>query len=104
MGVERIDYLIWGAKVNPDEVEFDKHEAEIYLEDGRRFDLIYDGMCGEYAVAGKVICASDPINGLEFTEISDGDWDFRKEDLIRRVRDEFPDAKQFGLKLFSHFH
>jgi hypothetical protein len=55
MGVARTDYLIYGAKVDYDAVDYDKHGAEMEGRPGAAFDLIVDNMGGKYAVAGKVI-------------------------------------------------
>jgi len=71
MGVYRTDYLMYGVKLAFDQVDYDKHEAEIHGEPGAAFDIVYDGMSGKYAVAGKVIARSDGDEGLEFTEITD---------------------------------
>lgn len=105
MGVDRTDYLMWAAKVDPDEVSrrIDEFEAETDGAPDRLFDLIHDGMCGEYAVAGRVIARSDPHDGIDFKEISQEDikWD---AELVSRVRSAFPEAHEFTLFLFSHYH
>ena len=102
MGVDRTDYLMWGAKIDSDLVDYEKHGAEMDGAPSKKFDLINDGMCGKYAVAGKVIARSDPYDGLEFKEISPEDiaWD---SSIVSAVRSEFPDAHEFKLILFSHF-
>lgn len=104
MSVKRTDYLMWGAKIDPDLVssKYDDLEAEMYLEGGRRFDLIYDGMSGEYAVAGEIIATSDPCEGLEFQEIPKDASAWRPE-VVEAVRSEFPESHGFSLYLFSHF-
>lgn len=104
MGVDRTDYLMWGAKVDPDDVSkrYDELEPEMYGEDGRRFDLVYDGMGGKYAVAGKVIAQSGKYDGLEFCEISQADAGWSPE-VVAAVRAVFPDAQAFALYLFSHY-
>ena len=102
MGVDRTDYLMWGVRVDPDAVDFDKHEKEINGAPGRRFHLIYDGMSGKYAVAGKIVAQSDSYEGFAFTEIRP-DQDFDPENTEVAVRADFPDAGEFSLILFSHF-
>ncbi len=105
MGVDRTDYLMWGVKVDVESAFSleEELEAEIDGADGRRFDLIIDGMSGQYAVAGKIIAKSDPYDGLDFTVIEPAQiaWDTQ---LAIRVRSVFPDAEDFSLMLFSHFH
>jgi len=71
MGVDRTEYLIYGVKIDPDLVDHDKHEPMMCGAPGAAFDLIYDGMSGKYAVAGKIIAKSEPYDGIEFTEITD---------------------------------
>ena len=105
MGVDRTDYLIWGAKVDVESAFAlqDELEAEIDGADGKRFDLILDGMSGQYAVAGKIIAKSDPYEGLDFITVDPAQiaWD---TELAIRIRSVFPDAEDFSLMLFSHFH
>lgn len=102
MGVYRTDYLVWGAKIDPAEVDFDAFEAEICGAAGRRFDMIYDGMSGEYAIAGEIIAKSDPHDGMEFHEIGQ-DCTAWKPEVVAKVREAFPAAGGFSLYLFSHF-
>lgn len=105
MGVDRTDYLMWGAKVSPDVVreKYGDLEAEINGAPESLFDLIYDGMSGKYAVAGRVVARSEPYEGLAFKVIEPADlaWD---AELVGRVRTAFPDAHEFSLILFSHYH
>lgn len=70
MGVDRTDYLMYGAKVDYDAVDYDKHGAEMEGRQVRAFDLVVDNMSGQYAVAGKIVAKSDQYDGLEFTEIT----------------------------------
>ncbi len=105
MGVYRTDYLMWGAKVDPKAVseKYDELEDEIDQKPDARFALVYDGMCGKYAIAGRIIAKSDPHEGLDFTEISMSEMT-PNLDLTRRVHEVFPNAQPFSLMLFSHFH
>lgn len=104
MGVDRTDYLMWGAKVDPEKVgdNYDEYEAEMDGTPSKRFDLVYDVRSGEYAIAGKIISESDPRHGARFQQISPEQmqWD---ASVVSAVRSEFPDAHEFGMFLFSHF-
>lgn len=105
MGVDRTDYLIYGAKFDPALVDYDKHESMIAGEPGAPFDLIYDGMSGKYAVAGKVIAKSDRYDGLEFTEITDEMLPKDPAALAGLIRDLLGvDPGKLRLYLFSHYH
>lgn len=105
MGVYRDDYLMLGAKVDPDEVNYEQYEAELTGEDTRRFDIVFDGMSGEYAVAGKIISVTgqfdDPDHQfIEIThEMMQGD-----PGLLRRVQAEFPDVEKLSILMFRHYH
>lgn len=103
MSVDRTDYLMWGAKIDPDAVDIDRFEAEMNGEEGRRFDLVYDGMSGEYAVAGKIIAKSDAYEGLSFKKIDENEVRFDVGVAVA-VKSEFSDVDDFALYLFSHFH
>lgn len=103
MGVYRTDYLMYGVKVDPKAVDWDKHEALIEGRPDAAFDLIYDGMSGQYAVAGKVIAKSDPYSGLEFTEITDDMLPTDTEGLQASIVEAFgPVTDKMRLFLFSH--
>ena len=106
MGVDRTDYLMFATDVGADAFDWDKHEAE---SDGRpdaRFNIVYDGMCGKYCLAGKIIARSDAYEGFEMAKI---DLDQIKIDpvaLAATVSDAFQrplTANDFSLILFSHF-
>ena len=69
MGVDRTDYLMFGADLGAKAFDWDKHEAESNGAPGRRFDIVYDSMCGKYCIAGKIIASSDPYEGFEMAKI-----------------------------------
>ncbi len=98
-------YLTRGAKVDPDSVDIDRDEAELDGLRGAAFDLVSDGMSGEYAVAGKIIARCDPCEGIEFQSIPTDAAAWRPE-IVAVVRMRFPGAEDgdgFGLYPFSHF-
>lgn len=105
MGVDRTDYLMFGADMGADGFEYEKHEAEIEGSPGARFDIVYDGMCGKYCIAGKIIAKSEPYEGFEMAKVNLLDIDLR--DLSAKVSDAFGrpiSPSNFSLILFSHFH
>jgi len=107
MGVDRTDYLMFGTDIGPEAFERDEFEAEMDGAPGRRFDIVYDGMCGKYAVAGKIIAKSDPYEGFELAKVNLDDLDVDPDELIAKVSDAFGkklSAEDFSLILFSHFH
>lgn len=106
MGVDRTDYLMFGVKLDYDVFDWDKHEAEAEGGPDAAFDLVQDGMCGKYVVAGKIIARSDPYDGIEFREIAASDLPQDVPLLAKTVSDKMgvPLAStDFKLFLFSHF-
>lgn len=106
MGVDRTDYLMLGVDVGYDAFDWDKHEAEIEGRPDARFDIVCDGMSGEYCIAGRIIAKSDPYDGLSRTEIDPQNLDIDREALAAKVSEAFGKAVAadgFRLILFSHF-
>lgn len=103
MGVERTDYLMWGCKIDPADVDVGKHEAEICGEPGAKFDLVYDSVNGEYAVAGKILAQIEPYDYSDIIEIDQSDlaWD---PETAANVREAFPSAALFAVYIFTHYH
>lgn len=106
MGVDRTDYLMFATDVGYDAFDWDKHEAEIEGRPDARFDLVYDGMCGKYCIAGKVIAKSDPYEGFEMAKIDPKKMDLDADNLAATISDAFGrpfSANDFHLILFTHF-
>lgn len=105
MGVDRTDYLMVAAEMDPKEFDFDKHEAEINGAPEAKFDIVYDGMCGKYCLAGKIIARSEPYEGFEMAKINV--WAVLKADEMAEAVSESFGRKvapsDFSLILFSHF-
>ena len=106
MGVDRTDYLFWGVMIDPGKVDRDALEDEIDGAPGAKFDLVLDGMGGQYAVAGKIVAQSDPYEGIEFVDVGPRLDLLDKAGVFGAVGKHFPDKSfsDFGLLLFSHFH
>lgn len=106
MGVDRTDYLMFATDLGAKAFDWDKHEAEVNGEPGAKFNIIYDGMCGKYCLAGKIIAKSDAYDGFEMAKIDPGKMDVDPAALASLVSDAF-DRKltpaDFSLILFSHF-
>jgi hypothetical protein len=63
MGVDRTDYLVIGWKLNKD---LYRELSDDAIMSGY---FIYDVMCGEYLVFGKIIAHAEEPDGFYFTEI-----------------------------------
>lgn len=106
MGVDRTDYLMVGIDLGAEAFDWDKHEAEIEGRPEARFDIVYDGMCSKYCIAGKIIARSDAYEGFELAKIDPEKLGVDRAALAAKVssafeRDVSPD--DFSLILFSHF-
>ena len=106
MGVDRTDYLMFGVQL-PADLEPDALEAEIDGAPGRRFDAVFDGMCGKYFLAGKIIATSDPYEGFELATIDPKNLAIDRTDLAEKISaacGKPVSRDDFRLLLFSHFH
>lgn len=106
MGVNRTDYLMFGADLGAKAFDWDKHEAEIEGRPDARFDIICDGMSGKYCIAGKIIAKSDPYEGFEMVKVDPKKVDFDPVALAEKVSEAFDRSlvvSDFSLILFSHF-
>jgi hypothetical protein len=119
MGVNRTDYIIFGFKVSPKEIEtrnIDLWTGKYlpYLE-GQK-DILYiiinDGMCGEYLVFGKLINQAVDYEGTTFTVISYKDFFDDEEnkkvtqafiDLFGKEVYDTLDDEEPQMLVFSHF-
>ena len=104
MGVDRTDYLMFGADIGVNDFDRDKFEAEIDGAPGRKFDIIYDSMSGQYCLAGQIIAKSEPYDGFEMAKIEKLEFD--RDGLARAVSERLERAvmpEDFSLILFSHF-
>lgn len=106
MGVDRTDYLMFAVDVGAKAFDWDSHTPELEGAPDRRFDLVFDGMSGEYCMAGKVIAQSDPYSGHQKTVIDPAVLNVDREALAAKISSAFskpihPD--DLSLVLFSHF-
>ena len=105
MGVDRTDYLMFAADMGADAFDWDKHEAEIEGRPDAKFNIVYDGMCGKYCLAGKIIAKSEPYEGFEMAKINVGAV-MQVNELADAVSESFGRKvapSDFSLILFSHF-
>lgn len=105
MGVDRTDYLMFATEMDAKDFDLDKHEAEVSGAPSAKFDIVYDGMCGEYCLAGKIIAKSDPYEGFEKAKINVGAV-LEATELAEVVSESFGrklSPADFSLILFSHF-
>lgn len=104
MGVDRTDYLMFGADIGTEDFDRDQFEAEIDGASGRRFDIIYDGMSGAYCIAGQIIAKSSPYEGFDMAKIEKLEFD--RDGLAKAVSERLGRPvlpSDFSLILFSHF-
>jgi hypothetical protein len=106
MGVDRTDYLMFATDVGAKAFDWDKHQAEIEGAPDCRFNIVYDGMCGNYCLAGKIIAKADPYDGFEMAKIDPDKLSIDGAALAATVSEAFGrklSPEDFSLILFSHF-
>lgn len=106
MGVDRTDYLMLGLDMGVKDFDWLKFEDEVNGAKGRRFDIVYDGMSGQYCIAGKIIAKSDPSDGIEMTKIKPEELGVDRSAVAAAVAEAFGrnvQPEDFSLLLFSHF-
>lgn len=107
MGVDRVDYIMWGAEIGYDQIDYDRDIAEIERRPQQaEFDLVVDFMSGQYSVAGLILIKADDYAGFPLTDFTEHMQSV--QDLMavsNRVIARFPDLNHsdFGFKVFSHF-
>ena len=90
MGVDRTDYIIYGFKMKPSDlksngVNISDEKFLPYIEghQGVKEIIVYDYMCGEYVVFGKLINQAADHEGTNFTVISYQDFfDDEERDFV----------------------
>ena len=102
MSVDRTDYVIYGIRLPFDDLDYDEYEAEICGKEGRRFDLIYDGMSGKYAIAGKIIVKGDQYEGFGLTSIKDVSY-LEKHEYIENCKNIY-NRNDFQYYFLAHWH
>lgn len=112
MGVDRYDYLMVGVDLGMDFVRgndgfYDQFQAEFEGAPDRRFDIVYDGMCGQYCIVGKIIAsASDPYVGFEMQQVDLAQIYVHDPELAMAISEatgKSVTASDLKLLLFSHF-
>lgn len=99
---------MWGVDVGAEDIDCDKHEAEICGAPNRKFDVVYDGMCGQYCIAGKILAVSGGYDGdgFDMIAIDESELNVDRDALAAVVSAQFGKtftASDFSLLLFSHF-
>lgn len=103
MGVYRDDYVMWAVNVGADKFDWNKHEKEAEGAPDRRFDVIYDGMSGEYCMAGKIVAKAAEHEGFRPKKL---DLDIDKQEIANKLSEAFDmsiTAGDISLILFSHY-
>ena len=104
MSVKRTICIIYGADIGYSNELYENYELEIEGSPDRDFDILYDGMSGEYAIAG---CILHKIDVSEWNN----DEILRKVDVkpkhmdeyVSKARLEFPELADFDYILVDHY-
>jgi hypothetical protein len=107
MGTQRTDYLVWGVQLDQSNFVYEDFENEIDGSPDAEFDMIYDGMSGQYLIAGKILAASEPYEGLEFYDVDDALLNLDKDVISSKVMSKVHSGmikSDFKTFLFTHWH
>lgn len=114
MGLYRTDYVMVGWKLKKelvDHVDFDWDRVYDRAPD----EFIYDGMCGNYLVFGKLVLYSDEYEGFTFAELEPADLVlsdkelnelkelFREITFGQLIEDWVKTGSEAKAFIFSHF-
>jgi hypothetical protein len=108
MGVDRKTYVVLGLKLDY-KAERAKHGDQLYEKYVETklpapLECVYDGMCGEYILLGKVLVESGSRrwgdDEFPFTRIADGPWRTEVRKALQELGFESPDI---GLYVFQHY-
>lgn len=114
MGIYRSDHLVVGWKLNMDLMNHPDFDMDRFYEKAPD-EFVYDGMCGKYAVFGKLaLYAGNDNEGFTFQELEPADL-VLSDDELQELRELFRECT-FGLDIsdwaetkepkafiFSHF-
>jgi hypothetical protein len=104
MGITRTDFIIYGFKVNPEEIS--KRKIDLWSDLFRHYRegnkdipyvIVYDGMNEDYLVFGKIIQSTNDYDGIPLTKISYKD--FFNDDENDSLTDAFIDL--FGEEIYD---
>ncbi len=121
MGVSRNDYVMFGVWMNKLEIKELEKEHPDWLEsteigkychkDGfQGFNIIFDGMNGDYLCFGYIIEETDESEGLSFHSYSKDCLSYWYEDIqpllstFNRLFSLSYTEEDCGLMIFSHWH
>lgn len=116
MGVRTTTYLIYGFVLNKEQETYvDEHWEDEnmhmldYVEqtkEARGHILLMDGMCGEYTIFGKVLCANDECEDVNIKKVFIPNYDDKK-DVMNHFMRCFPEHIKFenelDLMLVTHY-
>lgn len=93
---------MFGIDVGADDFDYEKYENNKY------FDVVFDGMSGEYCIVGKILAqANDDGEGFEMLEINEKILSaYNKTVLAENISKELGkhySVDDFKLLLFSHY-
>jgi len=100
MSEDRTDYVFYGFDAGYDDINYDDWEKLIENEGNEYFDLIYDGMNGDFAFFGKVVASTVEEGGFDRQKVSKpkGTGEARRE-----LKKYFADFPAFEFHIFTRF-
>lgn len=99
MSVNQKSYLVVG--INLDKKDYPLMEE---FEDNKDLTVVYDGMCGQYAIVGKVINESDEFNSMNLVSLNSKelqDYIIEVNQLLLKVSAK---VSKYEIKLYNFIH
>lgn len=86
MSVRSVPIIMWGISLPCKAVNYEDHVWP--YKDGEKFDVLYDGMCQDYALFGKILIKGDEYQGMELTNLNEKLDEIDKDQVISDIAEE----------------
>lgn len=112
MGVDVNAYVVYGMQVPEDMMTDDEDDfISAFYDNEDRFEkcsLVYDGMCGQYAVFGSVLSELGPYEDSDFVDIDITDLDDRQNECLEELEKALPEyinrfSRPWKIISFMHY-
>lgn len=100
MGIDRTCYLVFGAEIEHEKVDYEKHLPMIEGHRDAPFQIVDDPMCGEYAVVGKILIGIDPDYDEDLHTVGPEDYPEDPGALLRSIQEHFPEVQELQTIMF----
>ena len=113
MSVTKDEYVIVGVNIGYDNFDSEKDEdlmlyggVDKFGSGSNPFGVLYDGMNGKYAIAGKVIAHGDMYDGTDLTSITVPEIAHVQVEVAKWLKEKELVKEPYLIQIYivSHFH